>query len=193
MQMKQCERGHFYNSLRHERCPYCSGEADFQSSFADAIPSVTLRADAPMPQKPRNDGVTVAVIEQQTGIDPVVGWLIALNGESRGKDFRLHAENNFIGRDPRMDVCLLDDISVSRNKHAVISYDTLSGKFYLSVAQGRSIMRVNGEPMLSTKELSAYDEIIIGNTRLMFYPLCSDRFQWSAKDAGDGEEDAVEE
>ena len=135
----------------------------------------------------------MAVIEQETGIDPVVGWLIALNGESRGKDFRLHADNNFIGRDPRMDVCLLDDIAVSRNKHAVISYDTVSGKFFISVAQGRSIIRVNGEPMLSTRELDSYDEITIGNTRLMFYPLCSDRFKWGAKEANDGEEKTVEE
>jgi hypothetical protein len=195
MQMKQCENGHFYNSLRHERCPYCSGEADFQSSFAGVMPSpsVTVRVDSAGIQRPKNAGATMAVIEQQTGIDPVVGWLIALNGESRGKDFRLHAENNFIGRDPRMDVCLLDDIAISRNKHAVISYDTLSGKFFISVAQGRSIIRVNGEPMLSTKELSAYDEIIIGNTRLLFYPLCSDRFQWGEKDAGGGEENTIEE
>ena len=182
--MKQCESGHFYNALRHKECPYCSGESDLQSVFASvAVPSVTVRiAPEQMADAPRKEGVsTVAVIEQETGVDPVVGWLICLSGERRGRDFRLHADNNFIGRDPRMDVCIEDDLAVSRNNHAVITFDEETGKFYISMAEGRSIIRVNGHPMLSTAQLSAFDEIAIGNTRLMFYPLCSDGFSWRKK------------
>ena len=183
MQMKQCLSGHFYNALRHDECPYCSGESDLQSVFPSvAVPSVTVRIEQEkIPAQGRSGLSTVAVIQQETGSDPVVGWLICLNGEKRGRDFRLHADNNFVGRDPRMDVCIEDDLAVSRNNHAVISFDEKTGKFFISMAEGRSIIRVNGQPMLSTAELSAFDEIVIGNTRMMFYPLCSQNFSWREK------------
>ena len=56
-------------------------------------------------------------------MDPVVGWLVCLAGPDRGKDFRLHAEKNFIGRAPNMDVCVAGDETVSRERHAMVIFD----------------------------------------------------------------------
>ena len=35
---------------------------------------------------------TVAVFRQQHGIDPVVGWLVCINGPEKGNDYRLKAK-----------------------------------------------------------------------------------------------------
>ena len=49
---------------------------------------------------------TVAVFRQQHGIDPVVGWLVCVNGPEKGNDYRLKAKINTIGRGEGNDVSL---------------------------------------------------------------------------------------
>jgi hypothetical protein len=33
--------------------------------------------------------------------------------------------------------------------------------------------------ILESKELQAYDEILVGNVKLLFVPLCSESFNWT--------------
>jgi hypothetical protein len=45
--------------------------------------------------------------------------MVCLEGPDRGRDFRLHAEKNFIGRSPGMDVCILsDDTAIEAGTHS---------------------------------------------------------------------------
>lgn len=49
--------------------------------------------------------------------------LIAMGGAHVGQDFHLKVGKNFIGRDIQMDIALVGDKSVSRNRHAIVVYE----------------------------------------------------------------------
>lgn len=46
----------------------------------------------------RDRGQTIALVQKEMGIDPVVGWLVCISGAEKGRDYRIHSDNNFIGR-----------------------------------------------------------------------------------------------
>lgn len=190
MPMKQCEKaGHFYDSAIHSQCPYCNSE--FNNATRPLDPGVTMppqdyadidrtRAGGMPPRGPaEDDGRTQVVIKKELGVDPVVGWLVATNGSEKGRDYRIHSDNNFIGRHEKSDICIRGDETISREKHAIISYDTRDNKYYLSPGEGRSIIRHNDKSIFMTVELQAYDTVEIGRTQLVFIPLCSERFTWT--------------
>ena len=64
---------------------------------------------------------TVAVFRQQHGIDPVVGWLVCINGPEKGNDYRLKAKINTIGRGEGNDVCVKGDKTISSHAHAKLA------------------------------------------------------------------------
>lgn len=39
--------------------------------------------------------------EESTTFDPVVGWLVCIEGAAKGTDYRIHSQNNYIGAAPR--------------------------------------------------------------------------------------------
>lgn len=129
-----------------------------------------------------DEGQTIAVVHQKLGIDPVVGWLVSVSGSEKGRDYRIHSDNNFIGRGEKMDICIRGDETISRVNHAVVAYDTRERLFYFAPGEGRSINRVNGKAVLGMIELHAYDEIEIGCTKLLFIPLCGERFEWENRE-----------
>ena len=53
--------------------------------------------------------------------EPVVGWLVCIEGPLRGVDFRLHDGYNFIGREEG-DIHIQGDNTISRQKHAVVAF-----------------------------------------------------------------------
>ena len=125
-----------------------------------------------------DEGRTVALIKEEKGIDPVVGWIICIEGNEKGRDYRIHADNNFIGRSDRMDICIRGDETVSRDNHAVISYDTVDNTYYFSPGDGRAIVRLNEKALFQTAEIKAYDRITIGKSTFVFLPLCGKEFCW---------------
>lgn len=112
-----------------------------------------------------------------TAIKPVVGWLICMNGDERGKDYRLHAGKNFIGRSTSMDVVLIDDKSISRDKHCSIVYDPKGNIFFVS-AEGGNLVYLNGELVNDPGELKEGNLITVGETELMFIPFCREGRIW---------------
>lgn len=130
-----------------------------------------------------DDVQTVALAHKELGIDPVVAWLVSLNGSERGRDYRVHSDNNFIGRSESMDICIRGDDTISRVRHAVLTYDGLEKAFYFAPGEGRSITRLNGKAVLGMVELQAYDVIQIGQSKLLFIPLCGERFEWSNEES----------
>lgn len=185
MEMRQCAKGgHYYDASVYSECPYCQNQAagpvspvSVGATMPVMQPSFTQPA-APAAPSAAQEGRTVAVVKKDLGIDPVVGWLVCTEGADRGRDYRIHSDNNFIGRSEKMDVSIRGDETISRENHAIISYDTKEKKYYFSQGEGRSIVRVNGKALFTTCELSAYDEIEIGMTKLIFIPLCGERLEW---------------
>ena len=78
-----------------------------------------------------------------------------------------------------MDICIPEDVSISRDSPMVIAYDATSRSFFAGFMGGRSIVRLNGRPLLSTTELKHGDVIELGKTKLMFVPFSSDTFDWN--------------
>lgn len=147
---------------------------------------------APLPPPPMpgtagttpEEGRTVAYNDRMpTGVDPVVGWLVCVDGPERGRDYRLHAGRNFVGRSPQMHVALTGDATVSREKHCVIVYDPRANIFRVAPGESASLTYRNGESVDVPVPLTPYDRIEVGKTTLLFLPLCSDRFSWDASAA----------
>jgi hypothetical protein len=201
----QCDRGHFYDNEVSTTCPTCGVPMDTigetqgmppsrPGSVGQAEPSgKTVRADRTRPAgSPRPGGVaadshpqTVAIWEDRLGGDPVVGWLVCVEGPDKGRDFRIHTERNNIGRDAKQQrggIIIPGDGSISGAKHAVISYNPKNHRFNLIPGDGRGITYLNDEELLTAQPLSAYDRIEMGKTTLIFVPFCGERFTWPVAD-----------
>lgn len=107
-----------------------------------------------------------------------VGWLVSIKGAIKGNDFHLHPGFNYIGNSPELEVCVPDP-KVSRKPMATIAYDTVSRTFTLMRCEGATnIARCNGAPLYNPVMLNIYDVISLGDTELMFVPLCGEKFTW---------------
>jgi len=124
---------------------------------------------------------TVSILQSDDGegtqIEPVVGWLVCVEGHMRGNDYRIRAGYNYIGREIG-DIHIRGDQTISRQRHAKIAYDDMSHQFFFSPDEGRNVVRVNGKTIMAPEELHAYDILTIGQTKLLFVPLCGEHFSW---------------
>lgn len=187
MQLTRCDNGHYYDASKHSSCPHCGVQnldIDFQKTVArrpsDAgSPTGASAADG--------EGKTVGMFRKKMGIDPVVGWLVCVVGPDRGKDFRIHSERNFIGRSEKMDIVITGDDSVSRDNHAIVSYNPKQNIFRVYPGESRGLTYLNDEEVITPQELKAFDVIELGQTKLVFIPFCSDKFVWSQEETASEE------
>ncbi len=172
--LTRCENGHYYDSKKHSSCPFCGVQElniDIQKTMAKRPGS----GNAPAGEA----GKTVGIYKQKLGIDPVVGWLVAISGPVKGQDFRITAEKNFIGRSEKMDVSIVDDQTISRENHAVVSFNPKNLAFRLFPGDSKGLVFLNEEEVIMPVELYSYDIIEVGQTKLLFIPMCSERFHWN--------------
>ena len=126
---------------------------------------------------------TVGMMQSQMGFDPVVGWLACVAGPSRGKSYTVRGGINAIGRSERMDIVVTGDLKISAENHAKISYSEKNNRFNLLPGEGRNIVYLNDEEVFAPMPLQAYDVIDFGETRLLFVPLCGERFTWKTEES----------
>jgi len=179
MSLQRCEQGHFYNKAKHNSCPHCGVIAlnisPSHTSSEDLHREIIRPLSQPMdPQA----GATVALIRQQTGIDPAVAWLVCVQGKDKGQDYRIRSDRNFIGRDSSMDICIRGDETISREKHAVISYNPKKYHFRLAPGDGHNNIYLNDEVVDMSVLLAAYDVLEMGQSKFVFVPLCGEQFHW---------------
>lgn len=125
------------------------------------------------------DDVTLPpVMDGIEGFTPIVGWLVCVEGPSKGADYRLRAGYNYIGRSEHMDVCIKGDTMIGRERHAMVAYDQEERVFFFGPVDGKSTVRLNGKMVMVPSELHPNDMLKIGATQLMFVPLCGERFNW---------------
>lgn len=192
MAMKRCNNGHFYDDNKYQQCPYC-GISNMDASKttpiikpAPANHNETVGATVAMTPEQvanrqggvQNEGKTVGIMKKQTGIDPVVGWVVCIEGTAKGKDYRIKSERNFIGRDPSMDIAIVGDESISRENHAIISYNPKNNTFKLLPGGGHGLVYLNDEEVFMPSDLKRGDIIELGQTKLIFIPLCDGGFTW---------------
>ncbi len=97
---------------------------------------------------------------------PVVGWVVVLSGELRGRDFRLVDGKNTMGTAADCDVVLTDPYLSS--KHAVIRHE--NGTFTLSDLDSTNGSFVN-ERRITRYDIIDNDKVRLGRTELKFKSL----------------------
>lgn len=111
-------------------------------------------------------------------VEPVVGWLVCMEGMDKGAHFILKAGTNNLGRSVNMDVSIRNDVHISRDRHSILTYDEGGREFFIAPGIGQGITYVNDKPVLSAQKLNEGDCIRMGKTKLIFIPLCSVEFGW---------------
>ena len=190
---KRCDNGHFIDES-WDICPYCPQEAS-EPDIAVVRPSrVPEPISPPTRQAPatRGGGVapmlqvqspapverTVAAMKHEPGSTKryVVGWLIGLNGASRGESYAVRMGRNVIGRDRRSDIIIHDDQASSH--HADLVFRPEERRFILMDHNSTNGTYVNEAEIEPRRDLIEKDIIRIGSHRFLFMPLCQDGFYW---------------
>lgn len=196
MKLTRCENGHFYDEERFSSCPFCnqtsvstiidpnaSGEGDGSAEKIYTQP-LTQATEQEVELKDLVSDVKHVDFQSTVGYygtsEPVVGWLVSIGGSNFGEDFKLKSGRNFIGRAPDMDVVLSGDPSISRMRHAVIVYEPKSNIFLVQPGDAKELFYLNDKVVLTATEIKAYDVLSLGNTKLLFVPCCSDKFNWDS-------------
>jgi len=94
---------------------------------------------------------------------PVVAWLVIINGELKGQDFRLDDRKYTIGPSPNEDIVISDEYLSS--PHCAIRYE--NGTFIINDLGSKNKTFVNDEPQTEW-ELIDNDHIRIGKTEMIF-------------------------
>lgn len=189
--MTRCDNGHYYDKKKHAAgCPHCGIDLNAPRSIkigpsvaADSQTRPYSSMKIPAIGGTGDDAITrIYSPGGTTAIDPVVGWFVSTHGPEKGKDYRIRSENNTIGRSKDMYICISGDESISRERHAVITFDPKNNAFFLGPGDGRGLVYVNGEALLAHRKLQPYDQIQLGKTKLMFVPFCGEKYSWGKDD-----------
>lgn len=181
----RCSKGHFYDTDKYRACPYCA-----QTGTAGPTTPLTEHGEEKL-QLPATDvknkravtddmDATVGYYEAMKH-NPVVGWLVSIEGTTKGMDFRVCSGRNYIGRGANMDIVLEGDNMVSREKHAIIIFDPVSQMTLCQSGESRELFYLNGRVVTDAVALNKGDILTIGRTKLMFVPFCGELFAWDAQ------------
>lgn len=199
--MRKCANGHEYNGDQYAACPFCNkskAQIVFEGAGKTVAPgmkhpvaphsgpeglSKTVPAGGSVepkdkePSKNQDIGKTVWETKKKNKYDPVVAWLVCVDGPDKGKSFNLHSGINFIGRDESNDISFPYD-TISRKNHVRIAYDTKFNNYRLIPGDSHDIVYRNNDGLYEACALEAYDQIEIGELKLLFVPFCGEKFQW---------------
>ena len=182
---QRCSSGHYFDTARHTTCPYC-GVAGLD--IGKTVPKRSLVGDTTLPkdrpgERGAEPGATIGIFKGKLDIDPPVGWLVCIDGPNRGSDYKIRAENNSIGRSETMRICIDEDEHIARENHAFLSYDPESNTYTLLPGMARGLVYLNRGTVFGPSPLRPFDEIKLGQTTLLFVPLCGNfgekPFRWA--------------
>lgn len=131
--------------------------------------------------------------------DPVVGWLVIVEGVGKGQAVPLGYGQNTVGRGDQarrrlsfgLNIVLegatqhFNVSNVERNEdpqvgrvHFIVTYDGRARRFYVQQSpESTNLTYIKGgengeEPIMTPRELKPFDRVQAGATELMFVPLC---------------------
>ena len=165
-QGKVCPNGHVMHPS-WDICPYCQ---EMQQAMAGGKPGGGGGGGDMVMPMPAGGGATMMVNVSSTGRGgndtrkgEVCGWLVALNGQHKGEDFRLRLGKNVIGTAADCDV-VLSDKKLSR-KHATIRYE--GGEYQIADLDSSNGTFVNDEKV-QKHDLIDNDIIKLGDIEFEF-------------------------
>ena len=192
MNLQKCGNGHFYDADKFQTCPHCQQLSDDQKTVGMTMPNEQSPVTPTMPQQPlgytgrnvpNDDQKTVGIFQHgisgNKGTQPVVGWLVGIEGECIGQSFQLREGKNFVGRGEDMDVVIRGDMAVARKRHACVIFEPRAGIFYAQPGESHELFYLNDNVVLNSEILKSHDVITLGETSLMFIPLCGPDFSWN--------------
>lgn len=195
---KRCENGHFIDET-WDICPYCPqdasdpgipvvhpradaaapatsaamrGEAESPRSWISSASAAALAAEFP----PIERTMAVAKLESVATRRYVVGWLVGINGASRGESFPVRIGRNIIGRDRGADVVISDEQASSH--HADLVFRPDERRFILMDHNSTNGTYVNEVEIEPRRDLVADDVVRIGSQKFVFVPLCREGLFW---------------
>jgi hypothetical protein len=186
--MIRCSEGHFYDPSKHATCPWCALPAAPEATpdktravrppeMPPALPGSLPAAGGATPGVTRRVGQAPAAGPKKP--EPVVGWLVCVEGPDRGRDFRLHAEKNFIGRSEGMDVSVPGDETISRDRHGIVVFDPRKQLFWILPGDASGLVYLNGEAVHAPTTAKADDVLDIGESRFVLIPFCGEKYNWN--------------
>ena len=202
MNMRTCPNcGNGYNADITPNCPHCAGNGVGNGAFVATVPPVGGGVVPRIGSFPKttppgvmSSGVPSNAINMDLSfvsnqpavalptegeIDPVVGWLVCIDGPMRGADFRIHDGYNYIGREIG-DICIRGDGQISRERDSMLFFDSDDNSFTFGPHCGKNAVRVNGAKVKSSSvEVKAFDVLTVGTTNMLLVPLCGSQFNWS--------------
>ena len=157
----RCNNGHFFDGEKHSVCPHCNNTkvpdvTVFMASeeLKTEVFQPPVKAEPVAPVKTKEEH-TVHYFQKSIGTEPVVGWLVCVDGVHQGEDFKIIEGRNFIGRSGSMDISLSADKTVSRDRHAILTYDPKSNTFIIQQSETGKLIYVNGKQVLYPVTLKA--------------------------------------
>ena len=103
MKLDRCKNGHIYDTSRYSDCPYCKSEG---------LVSEVNEENINLVEQMNDDEKTVAYWAKEAKVDPVVGWLVCIEGVDKGKDFKIISERNFVGRSEEINISIQGDSTI---------------------------------------------------------------------------------
>jgi hypothetical protein len=190
MALRRCDNHqHFFNPEQYSHCPYCRGvdpnvgptggfRAQEYAAMQQQRPPVQGPSAAGLPAVAAPAaGATVGVAHKALGFEPVVGWLVCVAGPTRGQDYRIPDGASVIGRGHGAHIRIDGDATISHDQ-ATIVFDRRTTRFFVTPGRGRNPTYVNGQLLLSERQLQAREHLEMGESILMFVPLCGEEFSW---------------
>ena len=202
----RCNNGHFIDEA-WDICPYCPAEPAEQLPIARPVrPTEPASRPAPVPRPspaaaaqrretmsspPPMTSPAIPLMERTVAAQKVdssaqvkryvVGWLVGLDGASRGESFPLRMGRNVIGRDRRADIVVNDDQASSH--HADLVFRPEERRFILMDHNSTNGTYVNETEITPRRDLTDHDVVRVGGQRFIFLPLCHDGFFWDEEGA----------
>jgi hypothetical protein len=161
---KFCSNGHQMEDV-WDMCPYCQRTGFQNVSGAHLAKTRVDLGGRPAEEMSSMPAGRRTMLISEHRRQPVVGWLVAMTGEQKGEDFRLHEGQNTIGATADCQITLKDSTVTAR--HASLRYE--NGRFFLTDLDSTNGTFLNERPeRIAREELRDNDLIRIGDVSLKF-------------------------
>jgi len=169
---KFCAKGHQMEDS-WDTCPTCQTTGyQVPTGAGGAVAKTRLETDAPKEAGGGAAGAGAAgggrrtVLISEKRKPPVVGWFVAMSGDQKGEDFRLHDGKNSVGSGADSQISLKD--STVSGQHASVRYE--DGKFMLTDLDSSNGTYLNDRKIVR-EELKDNDMIRFGEVVVKFKRL----------------------
>lgn len=182
MNLKKCERQHYYNGDKFAACPYCAAKGKKAE-----ITWKVKKEQEPEEQRGLKDAVSEAFEQkyvqqfqpkqmQNQGEFLPFGLLVVLNGEEKGTLLPLYfgKENYLLYENGKVKMIAQKTAGVCASFHANPDHKS----FYVSMEAELGEVMVGRVVVTGAVPIEAYDNLQIAACNVMFVPICGAHFWW---------------